>query len=94
MSGKKRRTIHIDGKAWMYSIGRKFIQIWSPDRKKHVVKYHELLGITEKEWCDECFGVEPGEYWEHSHDHDITLGPGKIKAYIENGFSTVKEQVA
>ena len=63
MSGKKRRTVHIDGNEWVYAIGRQFIEIWDPNGKKRAMKKHELLGITYEEWCDELWNYYDGEYW-------------------------------
>ena len=52
MSGKKRRTVHINEKCWTYSIGRSYIQIWNPNKEKHVTEIYKFLGMSHKDWGD------------------------------------------
>lgn len=75
MSGKRKRTVHIDGAEWTYMVGRDFIHIWAPDGTKYVTDESKVTGWT---WDD----LERA-YWKK---YAKGVGPGLIKQWIQNNL--------
>lgn len=69
---KGARTLHLGAEVWTYFIGKKFVEIASPDNTKVVVPRAQL---------DQAV---PGR-WPEDGETDITL-PGAVANYINSNL--------
>lgn len=49
MGKHKKRTVHIDGLAWSYVVGRKNLALTSPEGRKQIVPLETLLGRPQED---------------------------------------------
>ena len=68
------RKVHIGEATWEYFVGKKFLNIYSPEGKKHLIEIDKFLGMS---WS---------EIWESRYEYQsvaTAITPSKIKTYIE-----------
>lgn len=60
-----KRTVHIDGKEFKYNIGSQYINIWTPDGKRHNVDLAYFFDISwndiERARWKGCFNITPSD---------------------------------
>lgn len=69
-----RRNLHINDNVWQYNVGRQYINIWSPNNKRHNHRISEALGISEN-------AVD-----EMRRNNSLHITPSQIKEFVLNNL--------
>ena len=95
------REIHFkNGDIWKWKVGRKYVEIRSPDGKKSCPLKHESISKTEEQYhkdatfyrcecCDEydsSIGTDERQEYFDTEWSDNSITPGKIKIYIQENL--------